>query len=563
MTNRVLSPERLEKRVTNSVRNHETDVLVVGGGIAGLTAALKLARTYRVTVLTKTDRLESNTRYAQGGIASVWAEGDSFDEHQADTLRAGAGLCHAEVVKLCVEEGPARVQELITLGVPFTQGTDPVEIFDLHREGGHGRRRILHADDRTGYAIQKTLVDQASAHPHITILENHLVVDLITEAKSSALWHRPGGCIGAYVLDTTRGDVYPIGASVTILATGGAGKVYRYTSNPDVATGDGIAIAHRAGARVANLEFMQFHPTCLFHPGAKNFLISEALRGEGAVLRNIAGDEFMSRYHAMGSLAPRDVVARAIDQELKRSGDAHVWLDARGMPLEEFSKKFPGILDQCGRFGIFPPKDMIPVVPAAHYMCGGVVVNHDAETTVPGLFAIGEVSCTGLHGANRLASNSLLEAVVFSHRAAQKAERLLAERPSLSDPMRLQPPPWQVGSAVRIEDRIDIAALWDEVRRLMWNYVGIVRSNRRLERARRRLELIAANINEDYWNFILTRDLVETRNLVLVAQLIVQSALMRKESRGLHYNVDYPGRPGSPGCPGCHEEQERPMDTVI
>ncbi|NDD91748.1 L-aspartate oxidase [bacterium] len=525
-------------------------VLILGTGIAGLSCALKFAGKHpaiRVTLLAKERADEGSTRYAQGGIASVWSKSDSFEQHTRDTLEAGADLCRAEIVRLCVEEGPERIRELISWGVQFTKkGLDPTEEFDLHREGGHSQRRILHADDLTGLEIERALLEQVRSHPNITILENHIAIDLITEGKLFKKWRKPGKCLGAYALDTSSGRVRTLSADITVLATGGAGKVYLYTSNPDVSTGDGIAMAHRAGAQVANLEFMQFHPTCLFHPSAKTFLISEALRGEGAVLKNLQGEAFMARHHSLADLAPRDIVARAIDSEMKRTGDRHVWLDARS--VSDAAKKFPNIYETCRDLGIDLTKEPIPVVPAAHYMCGGVLVNENGQTNIDGLYAIGEVACTGLHGANRLASNSLLEAVVFSNRvflhASLLVERLLEQKHQQAP--QLPPiPEWDPGKAVPLEEQIDIAANWFELRNLMWNYVGIVRSDRRLERAARRLELLKEEVNTYYWNFLLTRDLIELRNLLTVAELIVQCALSRKESRGLHFTVDYPGRDAS------------------
>lgn len=514
-------------------------ILILGTGIGGLTTALKFADHASVTVVAKDDPMEGSTRYAQGGIASVWSAQDSFEEHVADTLRAGAGLCHEDAVDLCVREGPARVRELIEWGVPFTKtGPDPAEAFDLHREGGHGKRRILHADDLTGLAIEKTLLERARLHPNIRILDRHIAIDLITEGKVLKRWRGPGRCLGAYVLNILTGEVLTLEADFTVLATGGAGKVYLYTSNPDVATGDGIAMAYRAGARVANLEFMQFHPTCLYHPNAKTFLITEALRGEGAVLKTMRGDEFMSEHHEMASLAPRDVVARAIDMEMKRSGARHVYLDATAIGEEDLRKKFPNIYEMCLQYGIDISRDPIPVVPAAHYTCGGVTVDLNGQTTIEGLYAVGEVASTGLHGANRLASNSLLEAVVFADRVVGHAV------PRLAEPHRAgrlpQLPPWDSGHAVELEEQIDITATWLEVRSLMWNYVGIVRSDARLERARARLSLITAEVKKYYWEYLLTKDLIELRNLITVADLIVQCASLRKESRGLHFNVDYP-----------------------
>ncbi len=538
-------------------RAQRPKVLILGSGIAGLSAALKFADSCQVIVSTKVEPEEGSTRYAQGGIASVWSKEDSFEEHKKDTHVAGAGLCLEAIVDLCVREGPARVQELIDLGVSFTKShepttdrppVDPAEAFDLHREGGHSQRRILHADDLTGWAIEKALLDRAQSNPDITLLDHHVAIDLITEAKIRGDRRKsPGRCLGAYVLDEKTGKVVTIAADITLLASGGAGKVYLYTSNPDTATGDGIAMAHRAGARVANLEFMQFHPTCLFHPAARNFLISEALRGEGAVLRNSAGEEFMQKYHALGSLAPRDIVARAIDMEMKRSGNKHVLLDATHLAPDELKRKFPNIYETCLRFGIDITTIPIPVVPACHYTCGGVRVDEHARTSIEGLYGVGEVACTGLHGANRLASNSLLEAVVFAHRAFEDGlprAKAFAELRAQGDPAQVPPPlpEWDSGRAVHLEEQIDIAATWHEIRSLMWNYVGIVRSDRRLERALRRLEVLKTEIQQDYWDYLLTRDLIELRNLVTVAELIVRCALARKESRGLHYTVDHPER---------------------
>lgn len=536
-------------------------VLILGTGIAGLSAALKFANFAQVTLISKANALEGSTRYAQGGIASVWSKNDSFEEHKADTLRAGSGICKEETVDLCVREGPARVQELIDLGVEFTKAplkpsvpspTDPAETFDLHREGGHGQRRILHANDLTGLAIETALLNHVRAHPAIQLLEYFIAIDLITEAKIFKRWRRSSRCLGAYILDIKGGKIITFPADITVLATGGAGKVYLYTSNPDTATGDGIAMAYRAGAKVANLEFIQFHPTCLFHPEARTFLISEALRGEGAVLKTVSGEEFMDRHHEMGSLAPRDIVARAIDIEMKRTGDKHVLLDCKPIAAKDIRIKFPHIYDTCLSFGIDLSHTPAPIVPAAHYTCGGVLVDSNSQTTLEGLYAIGEVAHTGLHGANRLASNSLLEAVVFAHHAVLHAQRMWSES-SLRFSWEGKLPQWDAGLAVAVEEQIDIAANWFEVRSLMWNYVGIVRSNRRLERAHRRLEILKSEINAYYWNYLLTKDLIELRNLITVADLIVQCAQMRKESRGLHYTVDYP----------YLDDQNYRKDTVI
>lgn len=545
-------------------------VLILGTGIAGLCAALKLADHVPVLLVSKLEPQEGATRYAQGGIASVWSKTDTIEDHKNDTLLAGAGLCNEEIVDLCVREGPHRVEELIQWGVPFARRSDgieavedPAEVFDLHREAGHGKRRILHAQDTTGLAIQTALLKQAFEHPRIQILSHHMAVNLVTEGKVYRKWGHVtepfrqgqiGRCLGAYLLNIKNGSIHAVAAAATILATGGAGKVYLYTSNPDVATGDGIALAYREGARVSNMEFMQFHPTCLYHPLAKSFLISEALRGEGALLKNLQGSEFVSRYHPKGSLAPRDIVARAIDFELKRTGDEHVLLDATHIPAAQLIEKFPNIYRTCLKYGIDMTTQPIPVVPAAHYMCGGVTVDAWGQTSVEGLYAIGEVACTGLHGANRLASNSLLEGVVFAHRTA---EHIWTHWEEFQRNLRVIDskglPAWETGQAVAVDEQIDIAALWQEIRTLMWNYVGIARSNRRLEMAKRRLELFEEEVNRYYWNFLLTQDLVELRNILTVAQLIVQSAMYRKESRGLHYTVDYP------------EKNDRfyQMDTVL
>ncbi|MEK6706601.1 MAG: L-aspartate oxidase [Bdellovibrionota bacterium] len=522
-------------------RHLSPEVLVLGTGIAGLSTAIKFAdKGADVLVVCKADPSEGATRYAQGGIASVWSNQDSTEDHKRDTLSAGGELCHEDIVEICVREGPARVQELIDLGVEFTKRSEGG--FDLHREGGHSKRRILHADDLTGLAVERTLLAAAASRTNLRIMDHHIAIDLITEGKIFKKWRGPGRCLGAYVLDAATGDVLTVSSEITVLATGGAGKAYLYTSNPDTATGDGIAIAYRAGARVANLEFMQFHPTCLYHPEARTFLISEALRGEGAVLKTINGDEFMGRHHEMKSLAPRDIVARAIDIEMKRTGDKHVVLDCTRIPADELKNKFPNIFETCLRFGIDITREPIPVVPAAHYMCGGVLVDSSTQTTINGLYAVGEVACTGLHGANRLASNSLLEAVVFAHRATEHGFRKLRERSAvrrMGRPGSL-PPQWDFGHAVELEERIDIAANWLEIRHLMWNYVGIVRTNRRLDRAKRRIDLLKSEVTAYYWNHFLTKDLIELRNLLTIAELIVQCALLRKESRGLHYTTDYP-----------------------
>ncbi len=515
---------------------HPFDFLVLGSGIAGLTFALKVSGRGRVALVTKKNRADSSTNWAQGGVASVTSPEDSFALHIRDTLEAGAGLCREEAVRCIVEEGPARIAELIALGARFTDreipGAPGRRELDLTQEGGHSRRRILHAKDATGAEIERALLAAIAADPNITVFENHLAVDLITTAKLGV--EGPNRVVGAYVFAEPERRVDVFAAPVVVLATGGSGKVYLYTTNPDIATGDGVAMAHRAGVPVANMEFVQFHPTCLYHPQAKTFLISEAVRGEGAYLRGADGQRFMPRYDSRAELAPRDIVARAIDSEMKRTGADYVSLDISHQPPEFIRSHFPNIHAKCLEFGIDMTHESIPVVPAAHYQCGGVVTNLDGETGIAGLYAVGEVACTGLHGANRLASNSLLEALVCSHRAADRAR---AYRPACPPP---DIAPWQTGRATDPDELVVVAHNWDELRRTMWDYVGIVRTNKRLRRAEKRLANLQEEIREFYWGYTVTADLLELRNLCTVAQLIVACALRRPESRGLHYNLDHP-----------------------
>lgn len=514
--------------------------LVVGSGVAGMWFALQAAEHADVVLLTKDEPRESNSRYAQGGIAAVWDAKDSYENHVSDTMVAGAGLCRRDAVEITVREGPERVKELIELGAQFTRREHREEEYDLHQEGGHSHRRILHAADVTGAEIVRALNEAVAAHPRITLLAHRMVIDLVTQRWLS---RKTGGIppeadedevVGAYVLDESTGQVEVWSAGVVVLATGGAGKVYNFTTNPDVATGDGMAMAWRAGARIANMEFVQFHPTALYHPKEKSFLISEALRGDGGKLILPDGTRFMPAYDPREELAPRDIVARAIDAEIKRLGLDCVHLDMSHLPRADIERKFPNIHGRLLELGIDMVTDPIPVVPAAHYFCGGIQTDLVGESSIHNLFCIGEVSCTGLHGANRLASNSLLEALVFAHRAAAvSAGRIASFRPQSL-------PAWEVGSAVDSDEIVVVRQVWEEIRRFMWNYVGIVRTHRRLKRARRRIALVREEIETYYWDFKVTGELIELRNLAVVADLIVQCALKRRESRGLHYTMDFP-----------------------
>ncbi|MBI2395307.1 MAG: L-aspartate oxidase [Deltaproteobacteria bacterium] len=529
------------------------DVLVIGSGAAGLTLALEASKWADVIVVSKRAASEANTKYAQGGISAVLAPDDSFDEHVKDTLIAGAGLCKEPVVRAIVEGAPARIKALQDLGVEFDMRPkgDGSQFesgeLDLGREGGHSKRRVAHSGDITGRSVEAALLAACQASPRIRILEDHMAIDLIVPARF-------GGndrCVGAYVLDcatspepgTPEADartarVLTVTAHATVLATGGAGKVYLYTSNPDVASGDGVAMAYRAGAVIANMEFFQFHPTCLYHPQAKSFLISEALRGEGAILRTIDGTPFMKKYDPRADLAPRDIVARSIDAEMKRTGAEHVLLDITSQRPEFTKARFPNIYAECLRWGFDLTAQPIPVVPAAHYMCGGVAADVDGRTSVSWLYAIGEVSCTGLHGANRLASNSLLEGLVMGYRCAKLLEEKMGDRSQR--PAIPEVPSWDAGAAAPSDEAVVVTQNWDELRRAMWNYVGIVRSQKRLARALHRINMLQEEIREYYWAHLVTRDLLELRNLATVAELIVKCAMARRESRGLHTMLDAP-----------------------
>ena len=509
-----------------------TGVLIIGSGVAGLSAALHCARFADVLVVTKDRMPEGSSWYAQGGIASVWSTEDSFEAHIEDTVRAGAGLCRRPVVERVVRDGPARVRELIDLGVSFDTRDDGGEAaYDLGREGGHSKRRILHTVDATGHEVMRALETAVRRTPRIRIVENHVAIDLLLDRHADT-----PECWGVYVLDKTTGTVHRFVAPATLLCTGGSGKVYLYTSNPDVATGDGLAMAYRAGATIGNMEFFQFHPTCLYHPAAKSFLLTEALRGEGAVLRRPNGERFMPAYHPDAELAPRDIVARAIDTEMKTHGFDCVYLDISHRDATWIRERFPTIHARCLDFGLDLGTEPVPVVPAAHYQCGGVMTDIDGRTNVPRLFALGEVACTGLHGANRLASNSLLEALVFAERAARRLAATMTDHTA--------PPPslprWDPGGATSSTESVVVSQDWDEIRRFMWNYVGIVRSDRRLERARLRIRLVQEEIRAYYWNVLPTADLIELRNIATVAELILYSARSRRESRGLHTTADHP-----------------------
>lgn len=526
---------------------YQHDVLIIGSGASGLSLALQLAEHGKVAVLSKSALTEGATFYAQGGVSAVLDTCDSVDSHVQDTLDAGAGLCKPDIVRFVVENGRESIQWLIDLGVSFTKvGNGGNSGYHLHQEGGHSHRRVIHAADATGRAIETTLESRVRDHPHIELFEHCAAIDLITARKIGRQHNR---CLGAYVYRQQQpGQVDVFRSRCVVLATGGAGKVYLYTSNPDTCTGDGIAMAWRAGCRIGNMEFIQFHPTCLYHPRAKSFLLSEALRGEGARLLLANGEPFMHRFDARGELAPRDIVARAIDHEMKCRGDECVYLDISHKSAGFIREHFPTIYQKCLEFGFDLTREPVPVVPAAHYTCGGVVIDKHGRTDIPGLYAIGEVSCSGLHGANRMASNSLLECVVFAHSAYLDIRDRLADMPQ---PETL--PAWDESRVTDSDEEVVVSHNWDEIRRFMWDYVGIVRTNKRLQRAQSRIQLLQKEIQEYYGNFRITNDLIELRNLATVAALIIQSALLRKESRGLHYSLDYP----------APDNSRPPVDTIL
>ncbi len=525
--------------------SHFYDIIVVGSGIAGLSFAHSVAeKGYSVAIITKKNRAESNTNYAQGGIACVTSEGDELEYHVRDTLEAGDGLCNEAVVRQIITEAPAGIRGLIELGVRFTQLDDGRP--SLGKEGGHSKRRILHVKDITGKAIESALLRAVAQKSNITTLEHFLAIDLITYKSlgNGGISDSNDGdkVVGLYALNVRSGVVETFRAPVVLLATGGAGKAYQYTTNPDIATGDGIAMAYRAGVEIENMEFIQFHPTALYTNSEDRFLISEAVRGEGAILRNMDKKPFMKNYHPQADLAPRDIVARAIDSEMKQSGAKHLWLDITGHPEEILEERFPNIFNTCARNGINMAKEYIPVVPAAHYLCGGIMTNQSAETSLDGLYACGEVACTGLHGANRLASNSLLEAVVLAHNGILSVLDFLKH----DNKETIELPDWIDGDVQDSDERVVLSHNWEELKRTMWDYVAIVRTTKRLERARARIQNLAKEIDDYYWNFKVETRLLELRNLIQVAELIVECALQRKESRGLHYTLDYPEKSAEP-----------------
>lgn len=503
----------------------KTDYLIIGSGIAGLSLALKASENGSVALITKRKLFDSATSKAQGGIACVTDKSDSFEEHIHDTIVAGAGLCNEKVVEMAVREGPDRINELLNLGVKFSKKSYSDSEFELGLEGGHSKRRILHAGDMTGNEIERVLIENIKKHPNITVFEEHAAIDLILDNKKV--------CRGAYVFNNELAEVEIFEGKVVVLATGGAGKVYLYTSNPDIATGDGIAMAYRAGADIENMEFVQFHPTCLYNPVAKSFLISEAVRGEGGILKLQNGEPFMEKYHPLKELAPRDIVARAIDSQLKSSGDNFVYLDITHKDRDFLVKRFPNIYATCLEYGIDISKDMIPVVPAAHYFCGGVKVDVNGRSSIKNLYAVGETACTGLHGANRLASNSLLEGIVFAHKVYMDSAKLLKNKETDFKTKSFKTKHSLNESTVFVQD-------WEEIRRLAWNYLGISRSDERLSKAQKRIDILKKEVDEYFWKSAITFDIIEVRNIITIAEMIALSAMSRKESRGLHYNIDYP-----------------------
>ena len=523
------------------------DVLIIGSGAAGLSLALRLSSNAKVAVIAKDRLQDSNTNYAQGGISAVIDPNDSIESHITDTLTAGSGLCDSQVVRFAVEHSKEQIDWLIQLGMPFTHEIPPSNNTGYHltREGGHSHRRVIHAADATGKALSKTMIDAVNQRSNIDRFENHIAIDLVTGNKLGYTTQR---VYGAYILNKETDHVEVLKARFVVLATGGASKVYLYTTNPDVSTGDGIAMAWRAGCRVSNMEFIQFHPTCLYHPKAKSFLISEAVRGEGGKLLLPNGESFMDKVDPRGELAPRDIVARTIDHEMKRLGLDHVFLDISFKSPEFIKKHFPNIYERCLRYGYDMTKEPLPVVPAAHYTCGGVMTDIHGNTDIAGLYAIGETAFTGLHGANRMASNSLMECLVFAASAAQHINSQLDKPISLIDI-----PEWDESRVTDSDEEIVVAHNWDELRHFMWDYVGIVRTNKRLERALRRVAMLEREIDEYYSNFRVTNDLLELRNLVVVARLIIESAIARKESRGLHYTLDYPQT----------DDNQPPQNTVL
>jgi L-aspartate oxidase len=515
--------------------NKPVDFLVIGSGLAGLAFALKVADHATVCIISKTQLETGNTEMAQGGIAAVIAKDDSLEKHENDTLYAGAGLCDVNVVRNVVSQGADRILDLVAWGVNFDK--KGATEFSLTKEGGHSNRRILHVEDHTGLDVQRQLLKRVREHPNISLRENHIAAEIITNKRIKPRTFSQDRALGAYILNKDTGHVYSQQSQFTILASGGAGRSYLYTSNWDGATGDGVAMAYLAGARIANLEFMQFHPTCLFHPQARNFLISEALRGEGGELINKNGVAFMKNYHSMGSLAPRDIVARSIDAEMKQTGKECVYLDMTHLDSEFVKNRFPQIYDRCFQLGIDITTQPIPVVPAAHYLCGGVLTGINGETDIMNLYALGETACTGLHGANRLASNSLLECLVFSHNAAIDTLNKLKQNNEVLD---YAPMEWPTNAVENADELVLISQTWDEIRRLMWAYVGIVRTDKRLERAHKRIQLILKELDENYSSFKTHSDILEVRNIAIFADLTIRCAMMRKESRGIHYNLDWP-----------------------